>query len=108
MVLLDATVHLDYELAYRCRYAHRRLARLGSPRSWSPHGADRAALSSASQVSKPVDAPVLSTRLVPTMMGIVEVAALATSLARQRTVVYFRFENRRQRFAAQRALCGSV
>ena len=48
--------------------------------------ARRAALSSASQVSKPVDARVLSTRLVPTMMAIVEVAALATSLARQLTV----------------------
>jgi hypothetical protein len=29
MVLLDAALHLVYELPYRCRYAHRRLARLG-------------------------------------------------------------------------------
>jgi hypothetical protein len=41
MVLLDAA------LPYRCRYAQRRLARRGSSRSWSPHGADRAALSPA-------------------------------------------------------------
>jgi hypothetical protein len=34
---LGAALHL-YELPYRCHYAHRRLARLGSPRSWSPHG----------------------------------------------------------------------
>jgi len=39
MVLLDATLHLVYELLYRCRYAHRRLARRGSPISWSPRGA---------------------------------------------------------------------
>src|SRR5215471_16324223 len=47
MVLLDATLLLVYELPHRCRFAHRRLARLGSPRSWSPRGADRAALPSA-------------------------------------------------------------
>jgi hypothetical protein len=47
MVLLDAGLHLVYELPYRCRYAHRRLARLGSSKLWSPHGADRAALPSA-------------------------------------------------------------
>ena len=47
MILLDAALHLVYESSYRCQYAHRHLARLGSPRSWSPHGADRAALSSA-------------------------------------------------------------
>jgi len=41
---LYAGLNLVYELLYRCRYAHRRLARHGSPRSWSPHGADRAAL----------------------------------------------------------------
>jgi type I restriction enzyme, R subunit len=40
---LHAGPHLVYELPYRCRYAHRRLARLGSPRSWSPRGVDRAA-----------------------------------------------------------------
>jgi hypothetical protein len=38
MVLLDAALHLVYELPYRCHYAHRRLARLGSSRSWSPQG----------------------------------------------------------------------
>jgi hypothetical protein len=81
MVLLDAALHLVYESSYRCRHAHRRLARRGSPRSWSPHGADRAALPSASQVSKHVDVRVLSTRSVHTMMGIVEVDALATSQA---------------------------
>jgi hypothetical protein len=34
MVLLDAALHLVYELPYRCHYAHGRLARLGSSRSW--------------------------------------------------------------------------
>src|SRR5262245_47022830 len=53
MVLLGAALHLVYELPYRCRYAHRRLARLGSPRSWSPHEAGRAALSSASRSTHP-------------------------------------------------------
>jgi len=38
MVLLDTALHTVYELPYRCHYAHRRLARLGSSRSWSPHG----------------------------------------------------------------------
>ena len=46
MVLLDAALHLVYESSYRCHYAHRHLARHDSSRSWSPHGADRAALSS--------------------------------------------------------------
>ena len=67
MVLLDVAVHLVYELPYRCHYAHRHLARLGSLKSWSPRGADRAALSSGQLISKPVDAHVPSTRLVPTM-----------------------------------------
>jgi len=47
MVLLDAALHLVYVPPYRCRYAHRRLARLGSPIHGSPRGADRATLSSA-------------------------------------------------------------
>jgi hypothetical protein len=42
------------------------LARRGSSRSWSPHGADRAALSSAK--SRSVDATVLSTHLIPRMI----------------------------------------
>src|SRR5262249_20162377 len=63
MVLLDAALHLVYELPYRCQYAHRRLARLGSPRSWSPHGADRAALPSASRVSQRASTPAYHWRL---------------------------------------------
>jgi hypothetical protein len=38
MVLLDAAFHLLYELPYRRHYAHRRLARRGSSRSWSLQG----------------------------------------------------------------------
>ena len=49
MVLLDAALHLVYELSYRRYYAHRRLARLGSSGSWSPHRADRAARPLASR-----------------------------------------------------------
>jgi len=40
--------HLNYcsQLPYRCCYAHRRLARLGSPRSWSPQGRNAITLGS--------------------------------------------------------------
>jgi hypothetical protein len=54
IVLLDATRHLVYELPYRCRYAHRRPARLGSSKSWSPHrGPCRASIGQPKPAGRP-------------------------------------------------------
>jgi hypothetical protein len=53
---LHGRLHLVYELPYRCQYAHRHLARLGSPKIMVPTRGGPCRASSASQISKCIDA----------------------------------------------------
>ena len=55
--------HLVYELSHRRHSSTGAQRGSARPTSWSPRGADRAALSSASLVSKCIDAGMPSTRL---------------------------------------------
>jgi hypothetical protein len=82
---LYAGLHLVYELPIGAntptgaQHGSARAAMVPTPRRTGPRFHRPAKFQSMSTASA-------VTRLVPTMMGIVEVAALATSLARQRTV----------------------